>query len=156
MRPVMPEDHDFMLSLYDSTRDDLDIAGLDPIQRQQLVRMQFMAKAAQYRQTYPKAEDNVVMSETRPVGRMMVNRADREITLVDVALLPEYRNLGIGTKLVRALTDEASRLGKIVRLRVLEGNAAIRVYERLGFARTNDDGTYLEMKWTGGTGVKLI
>lgn len=81
------------------------------------------------------------------MGRMIVNRSEQEIVLVDIAILPPHRNGGIGTQLVRDLIDEANRFGKTVRLHVLARSEAVRMYERFGFLKTDDDGTYLEMKW---------
>jgi GNAT superfamily N-acetyltransferase len=38
-----------------------------------------------------------------------------KLVLVDIALLPEHRNAGIGTRLIRRLMDEAALAGKPVR-----------------------------------------
>jgi ribosomal protein S18 acetylase RimI-like enzyme len=69
------------------------------------------------------------------------------ISLVDIALLPKYRNGGIGTGLIQALLKEAATAGKAVRLSVFAASPAIRLYERLGFSRVGGDAVYLEMKW---------
>jgi ribosomal protein S18 acetylase RimI-like enzyme len=147
LRETTAADQDFVMSVYDSTRDDLDVVGWDSIQRAAFIRMQFTAQNAQYRETYPRADSQIILVEGNPAGRMLVDRSGQEIVLVEIAIMPPHRNGGIGTQLVRELIDEARGLGKTVRLHVLARSAAVRLYERLGFAKTDDDGTYLEMRW---------
>jgi ribosomal protein S18 acetylase RimI-like enzyme len=80
-------------------------------------------------------------------GRIMVNRSQHEILLVDVALLPEYRNRGIGSSLISGLMKEASRDGKSIRLHVDRFNFALRWYQRLGFQALGESEVYVEMIW---------
>ena len=77
---------------------------------------------------------------------MIVQRAVQEVRLVDIALLPEHRNAGIGTALIQSLIDEASRAGKALRLQVLRASPGVRLYERLGFVPVRADAVYLQME----------
>jgi ribosomal protein S18 acetylase RimI-like enzyme len=84
----------------------------------------------------------------------MLLRAEKEILLIDIAILPEFRKLGIGTKLVRDCCKEAAAAAKPVRLHVLSTNIARRLYERLGFVIVEADKAeltgiraHLEMLW---------
>lgn len=70
-------------------------------------------------------------------------RAD-EIFLVSIRLMPAYQKRGVGTRLIRQLTDNTTRP---VRLHVLKVNPARRLYERLGFTVTADLETHFEMKY---------
>ena len=67
---------------------------------------------------------------------------------MDLAVLPPYRNLGIGSRLVSDLIAEASISGKPVCLHVLKASPAVRLYERLGFERSGGVGVHLEMRWS--------
>jgi ribosomal protein S18 acetylase RimI-like enzyme len=67
--------------------------------------------------------------------------------LMDIALLPEYRSHGIGTALIKDLMAEAAQAGRPLRLHVEFFNQALRLYERLGFARMGEMGLYYEMEW---------
>jgi len=58
--------------------------------------------------------------------------------VVDLALLPADRNAGIGMFLMRQVCAEAAQAGKPVRLSVLKNSRAVRWYERLGFAKTEE------------------
>ncbi len=79
-----------------------------------------------------------------PVGAAWVRRwpsSDRGYGFVDqatpelsMALLPGHRGRGIGTALLRRLLAEAARDSEAVSLSVSESNAALRLYERFGFA----------------------
>ena len=63
------------------------------------------------------------------------------------ALLPEYRNQGIGTLLLRQLQEEANRGRKPLRLQIIRFNRAVNLLERLGFVRTSETGTHFQMEW---------
>ena len=52
---------------------------------------------------------------------------------LSMALLPQYRGQGIGTRLLAHLLAEADRQYAAVSLSVSQGNRAIRLYERYGF-----------------------
>ena len=77
---------------------------------------------------------------------MFVHRGVDEIRIVDVGLLPENCNQGIGTAIVKAILDEASEAGKPVRLHVEHFNRAQRLYERLGFLPIGSSGVHVEME----------
>jgi ribosomal protein S18 acetylase RimI-like enzyme len=68
-----------------------------------------------------------------------VHRGDTEIRIVDIALLPEHRGKGIGTRLLRDVIAQ----GKRVTIHVERMNPALRLYERLGFEVAEDKGVYL-------------
>lgn len=64
---------------------------------------------------------------------------------VSMALLPAYRGQGIGTALLTALVDQASSHYPALSLSVDPQNAAMRLYERLGFRVVGAVGTSLTM-----------
>lgn len=145
VRPSTPDDDDFLFELFVSTRPELSSLKLDDSQKQALIAMQFNAQRQQYDACYPQAENCIILRPEGPVGRMLVNRSEREISLIDIALLPEYRNAGIGAELIRKLLIEATGERKPVRLHVLRSNPAKRLYERLGFTLVADQSMYCEM-----------
>ncbi len=150
LRPATPDDDAFELDLYAGTRlDELALMEWNEDQKQAFIKMQFNARQLQYSYRYPQASDSIIFQGSQPIGRMLVDRNERVIVLVDIALLPEHRNAGIGTRLVQSLLDEAVSTGKSVRLHVVTTNPAVRMYERLGFSTADDNGSYLEMNWAG-------
>jgi ribosomal protein S18 acetylase RimI-like enzyme len=147
LRVSTPDDQEFLFAVYASTRDEeLSLWGWDDNQKRGFLEMQFRAQSQQYGLCYPQADSNVILLDARPVGRLLVDRTGPDITLVDIALLPEYRDRSIGTTLIQSLLQEATRAQKNVTLHVLRGSAAARLYERLGFTMVGEDGVYLEMK----------
>jgi ribosomal protein S18 acetylase RimI-like enzyme len=144
LRPATADDEGFLRQLFVSTRE-AEFAALPEAQREMLMVMQFNLQWQQYSAGYPQAEHNIILLDERTVGRLLVNEADREITLVDIALLPAHRNLGIGTYLLDQLLARAAKANKAVRLHVFKTNRAQALYERLGFSKIGDDGMYLEM-----------
>jgi GNAT superfamily N-acetyltransferase len=109
--------------------------------------MQFAAQRSSYRQSFPGREYDVVCLGDQPVGRLFVHRGTDTIRVVDLGLLPEYRNQGIGGALLKAIVDEAAEAGKPIRLHVESFNRAMTLYERLGFRPLGINGIHIEMEW---------
>jgi ribosomal protein S18 acetylase RimI-like enzyme len=148
LRPAGADDEGFLFEVYASTRTE-ELAPLpwDDAQKDSFLRQQFAAQHEYYREQFPDADFLVIVREKRPVGRLYVHRRQDEIRLVDVALLPQHRNEGIGSFLVEELLDEAARADKPVRIHVEKTNPALRLYERLGFTAIADRGVYALMEW---------
>lgn len=146
LRPATADDEAFLLHLFAGTRPEFDLIDIDEGQKQALIKMQFNAQRQQYDAGHPAAENSIIMSHGRPIGRLLVDRSEGDIALIDIALLPDQRNSGIGTDLIRKLLAEAVGARKAVRLHVLKTNPALRLYERLGFSRVSDQSMYFEMK----------
>jgi ribosomal protein S18 acetylase RimI-like enzyme len=147
LRPVvLPDDEDFLKDLYFSTRDDLNLLPLDELQKQALITMQYTAQKQQYALQFPGASHDLILCGQVPAGRLFVNREADKIYLVDIALLAEYRGLGIGTAIMNDLAEEVGNSGAVLSLHVMKTNPAARLYVRMGLTVTADDGFYLEMK----------
>ena len=148
LREATPEDEPFLLEVYTSTRlEELEGFGWSDDQKHAFIRMQFLARE----RCYPRVDSRIILLNGRPVGRMLVERNDDRILLRDIALLTEFRNAGIGTRLVKDLMNEAASAGKPVQLHVVASSPAVRFYERLGFVVSGGDMAYLEMKWVPAT-----
>ena len=148
LQPVGPDDHDFLVDVYTSTRaDELALVPWTKEQQQAFVQSQFAAQQAHYAQKYPAANHDVIVANGRAVGRLYVARLDQEIRIVDITLLPAERNAGIGSYLIRQLIDEAKGSGKITRIYVEEFNPSLRLFKRLGFSVTEQHGIHLLLEW---------
>jgi ribosomal protein S18 acetylase RimI-like enzyme len=90
----------------------------------------------------------VILVDQQPAGRLYVARWPEEIRIVDIALLPQYRNAGVGTTLLQELQVEAVQAGKPLRIHVEQFNPALGLYRRLGFRVIEDRGVYFLMEWT--------
>lgn len=147
LRPVEPGDEELLYRIYASTRqEELARTGWPEEQRASFLRMQFDAQSRYYREHYAEAEFSVIMADDRPVGRLYVARWPEEIRIVDIALLPERRNAGIGGALLDGLASEPEASGKPLSIHVERLNPALRLYGRLGFGVVEDKGVYLLMR----------
>ncbi len=150
-RPLLPEeDEEFWFRVYCSTREE-EFAPLawDETELAAFLSMQFAVYRRGYRTNLPDADYEVILHDGSPAGIFIVLRRQDEIRLADIALLPEYRNGGIGTALLRGLQDEAAKLGKSVTLHVRMNNRAVSFYQRLGFYQVSQDEVFYLMKWSG-------
>jgi ribosomal protein S18 acetylase RimI-like enzyme len=154
VRPVQPDDLDFLFEVYAATRlDELRQTGWDPAQIEAFLRSQFLAQHAYYQAHYPDARFEIILADGRTAGRRYIDRGAGEIRLVDLALLPSYRGQGIGTSLLKALLAEGQDAGMPVTIHVEKLNPALHLYERLGFKRVADCGIYWFLEWRPPSGI---
>jgi|SRR5580658_5951795 GNAT superfamily N-acetyltransferase len=149
LRPAQDEDQPFLFALYANVRGpEVDAWGWPAAQREAFLRMQFEGQRRSYRAAYPDALDQIVCWSGTPVGRVLVNAAPDGNRLVDIALLAEFRNRCIGTQIIQEAIAACERNGCVLRLQVLRGNPALRLYLRIGFRETSSDAMYIQMERT--------
>ena len=148
-RSVRDSDADDLFRLFVAAREDLQaaVSDWDAALRENFFRQQFHAQQKQYRSRFPAARHNLIIVEGESTGQIRVDIGTGEICLVDVSLLPEYRNLGIGSAVLRQLLAEAAAADKPVNLHVVPDNPAVRLYRRLGFEDAGTAGAHLRMVW---------
>ena len=148
LRPETQADLDFLYQLYASTREqEMALTSWNAAQKETFLRMQFNAQREHYLRYYPTASFQIIEYQSRPIGRLYVDRWEKEIRLMDIALLPEYCGQGIGSGLIRTILDEGQCTGKTVSVHVEQFNPARRLYMRLGFRLAEDKGVYHLMRW---------
>jgi ribosomal protein S18 acetylase RimI-like enzyme len=148
LRAAEPADEPFLRAVYASTRaDELTRVPWTDEQKRAFTDQQFTAQDAYYREHYQGATYDVILVEGKPAGRLYVARWAEEIRIMDIAILPESRGAGAGTRLLEALLAEAAAAGKSVSIHVEALNPAMRLYERLGFRAVEDRGPYVFMEW---------
>ena len=148
LRDATAEDLPFLALVYgDTRRQEVEAWGWPPEQQKQFLQMQFHARRQWYRAAFPNAADHIICHETEAVGYMVVSRDGTEEELIDIALLGEYRNHGIGTSLLRRLLQECEARGRALHLQALKSNPAIRLYQRLGFVQSGADDMYAQFQW---------
>ena len=147
LRPCTEADLPLLFSIYASTRQE----ELAPVpwtfeQKQVFLAMQFNAQHTDYHKNYPDAAYDVIEGEKSPIGRLYVDRREKEICILDIALLPEYRGKGVGTRLISEILAEAALAKKIVTIHVERNNPALRLYQRFGFTEIDSNEIYLHME----------
>ena len=148
-RPVTPDDDQFLLQVYKSSRgDDLRGLGWDEDRISEFLQMQYEAQQRFFENDYQNAKDEIVLVDAKPAGRLIVEHREHEIRCIDLGLLPAYRNRGLGTMIVRNLQQEAAASRRALRLQVIRFSRAVNLFERLGFVRTSETGTHFQMEWS--------
>jgi ribosomal protein S18 acetylase RimI-like enzyme len=149
LRPAVPDDEAFLLKVYASVRaDELARVPWSEAQREAFVKMQFDAQQLHYRAHNPEATHDIILLGGQPAGRLYVARREREIRILDITVLPEYRNRGIGTPLIKELMVEAAKAGKPLNVYVESFNPSLRLFGRLGFVKTEEaDEVNWLMEW---------
>jgi ribosomal protein S18 acetylase RimI-like enzyme len=140
---VAEADLAFVYAIYSQVR----AVELAPVPWPQGAKDAFLAEQAalqhrHYVTNYPGADLLVIEDATGPIGRVYVYRVPAEIRIMDIALMPDWRNRGIGTRLLNEILDEARATGSRVTLHVEPDNPAQRLYRRLGFRLIEHRGVY--------------
>jgi ribosomal protein S18 acetylase RimI-like enzyme len=149
LRPVAPGDDEFLLAVYASTRaDELAQAEWAEGEKDMFLRWQFDLQRREYDTRFPDAAYHVILVDQQPAGRIWVGADAEQIRLLDIGLLPEFQNRGVGTALLKLLIAYASSQQKVLRHMVFVlNNNAERFYERLGFRQIEEFGAYKHMEW---------
>jgi ribosomal protein S18 acetylase RimI-like enzyme len=158
LRAVSSDDKDFLLRVFASTRAaELALTGWDAATCDAFVRMQCDAQSVHYRQQWPASDHLVIevaaQQQAEAVGRLWVNRGDQAIHVLDIALLPEWRNRAIGSGCLARLMQQAASTTRQLSIHVEQGNPARRLYDRLGFRPVGPQrGLHQLMTWSHHTG----
>jgi len=148
LRPAVGHDIDFLYRVYAGTRhQEMAATGWSEAQAEQFLRFQFTIQNIQYRNCYKNASFDIICRDGEPAGRLYVSRTENLIRIIDIALLPEFRNHGIGTAVLRDIAAEAVASCRPLTLSVAFDNPAVALYRRIGFEITGDDGVYYTLEY---------
>jgi len=148
LRAIAESDASFLRGLYASTRAaEMAMVPWSGAQKAAFLDMQFDAQHRYYQEHYGDAAFDLILLDGEPAGRLYVQRKPREIVLIDVALMPRFRQRGIGGVLMKGLLEEARAGDRPIRLHVEHENPARAWYLRLGFRDVEDRGVYIFMEW---------
>jgi GNAT superfamily N-acetyltransferase len=148
-RQAAAEDIPLLFALFCSTKSiELAPLGFSPDQLAPLLQMQFSARQSSYASTFPNAVDMILcLADGTAVGRHLIDRQSDCYRSVDLAVLPEHRNRGIGAWAVHLVQQLAQAEGLPLRLRALQQDRAVHLYQRLGFTTIATDEISFEMEW---------
>lgn len=143
----LPADREFLITVYASTRaDELALTQWSDEQRAAFVRMQYDARERHYAAAFTNAHHEIIEVRGAPAGQLIVDRPGDEIRIVDLALLPAFRNAGVGTRLMRPLLAEADAAAVPIRCHAIQGRPEQRFWERLGLIAGLVDGVHVSME----------
>jgi ribosomal protein S18 acetylase RimI-like enzyme len=147
--PVSEADLPFLFQVYASTRTrELAQAGWPPAQQQEFLLMQARMQHAHYTARYCHGQYYKIRAEGQDVGRLYLDAGQDDVHVIDIAILPAFRNRGIGSAVLRAVQAAARGAGAAVSLQVEKGSPAGRLYDALGFEPAGDSDTHAFMRWS--------
>lgn len=103
---------------------------------------------AYFRARFDPAANQIIALNGVEIGVFSAEQRAEAVFLAKLYILPAYQGRGIGTRLIRALLNEAFSKGLPVALRVLKVNPARWLYERLGFAIVAEKDAFFSMQAT--------
>lgn len=149
LRVQRDDDDGFAAALYSSTRGDLRQMPADPAVIEQLIAMQQRMQSHGYRQAYPQAIYLMLQHGDTPIGRLVLDRQDQVLHLVDIAILPAAQGQGAGSAVLRGLQAQAGAQQCRIHLAVNKSNTAARaLYQRLGFRLRGENDVQEQLEWS--------
>ena len=134
--------------LYASSRyEEMALVDWSPEQKESFLRSQFDLQDHHYRRYFPEARFDLVLRGEDVLGRLYVVRDGGALLMLDLALFPEHRGQGHGTRLIQDVFREAAETGLNVRVHVLPQNRARSLYLRLGFRKIAEEGLHELLEW---------
>lgn len=144
-----PPDERLSFQLYAASRaSEMEDWGWPEEMRQSFLAMQFRLQQQSYLARFPNGSVRTIECAGVPAGKLHSAAEGDSLVLIDLSLLPEYRNRGIGTEAIRLLQREAAEgpFRKLL-LTVRADNPAFRLYERLGFVAVGQAPLDIRMEW---------
>ena len=148
LRRITESDLPFLLEVYAAARaEELAQVSWSEAEKRAFLTSQFNAQHHHYHTYYKTASFDVVEQNNQPIGRFYVDRWANEIRIVDIALLPAYRNQGLGSHLLQQILAEGQTTHKTVSIHVEKYNPAYHLYSCLGFQKIGETGVYDLLAW---------
>lgn len=148
LRPTRADDQEFLYRLFYSVHaEKLQLVSLSAEEKTRLVELMYQGYSHHYNSLAPISDDRLVLLDTEAIGRMILLQTREEIRLADLAILPQYRQRGIGSALIGQVQTESTMSKRPVRLQVARFDRALRLYQRLGFYKTDVQEPYIRLEW---------
>jgi GNAT superfamily N-acetyltransferase len=152
LRPCTEADDAFVYDVFCTTWES-EVAAL-PNQNlaQHVLRIQHIAQERRFAARYPEYQRYIVLHDGEPAGRLYVHETDSTMHVVDLTLMPEFRDQGIGTRLFHDLFRHAEAAGQSITLQVERRNErATMLYTALGFDLVTVDDLDNYFEWVPDT-----
>ncbi len=145
-RAATEQDDAFLFALFKDVRSaEFAHAPLAPAQLDMLMNIQYAGQKQSYGAQYPGGND-IVLLDGQPIGRMWLYQGPAEHHLVDISLMADFRNLGIGAALLTEAIAAARAAGVRLCCSVAATNhGSLRFHQRLGFQIVGQDEVYYDL-----------
>lgn len=137
LRKINNDDQHLLFEIYSSTRTDEinNCTGWSETEKKSFLEQQFNAQHTYYQQVYINADFWIIEKNKKTIGRLYLdtNFENRVVRIIDITLLPAFRNQGIGRQILLDIFTMANALNRKLTIHVECFSPALRLYKRLGF-----------------------
>ncbi len=93
----------------------------------------------------------ILLCDGVPCGVTSIYNKEDYIYFAELVISPDFQGRGIGSKILKKVTQESDQTGVRIRLDVLKENQAQHLYRRFGFIDTAETPTHFEMEYVPNT-----
>jgi GNAT superfamily N-acetyltransferase len=151
LETIEVRDMPVLLEIYSSTREkELEAVPWPDETKRAFLSQQFHAQHTYYQNNYVGTDFWLLIKDEQPIGRLYVdwNLGGQSIRIIDIAILPDWRNKGIGAGILKDLMAKAKESDLPLSIHVESFNPAKKLYLRLGFEMISEtNGVYHLMEW---------
>lgn len=126
-----------------------DLAILDDIYTQNMrdyVEQNYRWNSNLFKSKFVPNDYIVILQQLEIIGFFLIVTENNNLYLGEIQVKSTYQNKGIGTRILRSITDRGKTKYRRIWLQVLKGNRAIRLYKRLGFEVFAETKTHYKMQ----------
>ena len=153
LRPAEATDAEFLYGVFVASRE-RELTPLPPEMRDAVAKQQYRIQRNGLRAEYPDAQQLIVLGAAKsssaagdPVGMIILAERPDVLCVVDIALHPDHRNMGLGAAVLRSLMEECRQSGRMIKGSVTPYNPARRLYARLGIKELGASHGYISLEW---------
>ncbi|GAA4745912.1 GNAT family N-acetyltransferase [Flavisolibacter ginsenosidimutans] len=152
LRTITANDEEILCQIYSSTRTEelAQLTDWTASQKEIFLRSQFTAQHNYYQNNYGGAHFWVIEYGSQTIGRLYLHThyEGASMRIIDIALLPGWRNRGIGKQILLAIMELAEDTNRSVTIHVESFNRAMKLYKGLGFVLVSQtNGVYHLLEW---------
>jgi ribosomal protein S18 acetylase RimI-like enzyme len=148
-RPMVDDDDAMLLfELYACEHsEELSRSGWKTPQQRSFFRWQAQVQEQHICRRHQHLDRRTICINGFSAGRILVDRPTDCYRIVDLSILPTFRNKGIGTMVLSAILTEAADAGVPVEFELGVESPAIKLCRRFGFVEVEDRGDRVLMRW---------
>lgn len=150
-RVATHEDFGFLRRLYGSFRmEEMEPVPWPPEMKWAFIDQQFDLQHRHYTARFSSADFLILLQDTQQIGRLYVDSCAALWHIIDIGLMPQWRNAGKGQVILESIQHQAKvHAASGIMLHVERRNTrAQALYRRLNFREIEASETHIQMQWT--------
>ncbi len=123
----------------------INLNGFPDAQKEMIIKIQFKAFESRYNNS--NVIPYLITYGKSKAGKAILEKLNNSILLSDITILYQFRNLGIGGRVIDLIKNKLSSNQNKIILHVDKGNPALRLYQKKGFKIISKNEIQFEMEW---------